>query len=140
MNKKLITLFTTWSIVITTFVAPMIATASPFWWFKDQRQTSLQIAWAEKWWAWDEWFIWFVQSAVNWILALLWLISIIILVYWGFLMVTAAWDEWKYKKWFTILKQAVIWLILIWVSALIVNLVFSFVNTNSAQAGWWGGS
>jgi phosphate starvation-inducible membrane PsiE len=80
----------------------------------------------------------FIQSAVNWILALLGLITIIILIYGGFQMVTAAWDDNKYKKGFTIVKQAVIGLILIGVSALIVNLIFSFVNTNTTTTGWWG--
>jgi type IV secretory pathway VirB2 component (pilin) len=71
---------------------------------------------------------------VNWILALLGLITIIILIWGGFQMVTAAGDDSKYKKGFTIVKQAVIGLILIGVSALIVNLIFSFVNTNTSTA------
>ena len=67
---------------------------------------------------------------------MLWLITIIILIYGGIQMVTAAWDDWKYKKWFTIVKQAIIGLILIWTSALIVNLIFNFVNTNTETTGW----
>ena len=47
-------------------------------------------------------------------------------------MVTAAGDDGKYKKWFTIVKQAVVGLILIGVSALIVNLIFSFVTSNAS--------
>ena len=49
-------------------------------------------------------------------------------------MVTAAGDDNKYKKWFTILKQAIIWLILIGASAMIINLVFNFMNSNTSTA------
>jgi len=50
-------------------------------------------------------------------------------------MVTAAGDDGKYKKWFTIVKQAIIWLILIWSAWMIVSLVFRFMNTNASTAG-----
>ena len=114
-------------------IAPSLTMAA---WFIQQENTKLGLPGAEKWWAWDTtWFLDFVQNAVNWILGFLGLITIIILVYGGFLMVTAAWDDGKYKKGFTILKQAIIWLILIGVAALIVNLIFGFVNTNTGT-GW----
>ena len=54
-------------------------------------------------------------------------------------MVTAAWDDGKYKKGFTIVKQAVIGLILIWASAMIINLVFSFMQSNTTGSGWGQG-
>jgi len=134
--KKLGVLVATTSILVSSFVAPIFAAN---YWFGSQRQTGINVSGGDVWWSWSEWFLSFVQSGVNWILSLLWLITVIILIYGGFQMVTAAGDDWKYKKWFTIVKQAVIGLILIGVSAMIVNLIFSFVTSNSSpQNQAWG--
>ncbi len=135
MNKKVWILI--WSAIVwaTTIAAPMITTAN---WFTQQNTTTIWVVWWQTWWTWNTWFITFVQTAVNWILWFLGLISIIILIWGGFQMITAAGDDGKYKKWFTIVKQAVIWLILIWASAMIINLVFSFMssNTSTAWSAW----
>ena len=104
-------------------------------WFTNQNASSIWVAWAQTGGIWNTGFIDFVQTAINWILGFLAMITIIILIWGGFQMVTAAWDEGKYKKGFTIVKQAVVWIILIWASALIVNLIFSFMNTNTTT-GW----
>ena len=133
MNKKLITVISTSLVASTSIALPLISTAAAGG-FMDQRSTEIGVAGADQGGQGNEGFIWFVQSAVNRILALLWLITIIILIYGGLQMVTAAGDDNKYKKWFTIVKQAVIGLILIGVSALIVNLIFNFVNTNTQTA------
>ena len=132
MNKKVWILI--WSAIVwaTTIAAPMLTTAN---WFTDQNATTLWVVGWAKGWTGDTSFITFVQTAVNWILWFLGLISIIILIWGGFQMVTAAGDDGKYKKWFTIVKQAVIWLILIWASAMIINLVFSFMSSNTSTAG-----
>ena len=132
MNKKLLWLIAAGTITATTAIAPISTFAAGG--FMNQNPTSIWVAGADKWGQGDTWFINFVQSAVNWILAFLGLITIIILIWWGFQMVTAAGDDNKYKKWFTIVKQAVIGLILIGVSALIVNLIFNFVNSNAETA------
>jgi len=132
MNKKLWILMWTAILWVSTIAAPMMTTANGF---TNQNTTTIWVVWADKWWTGDTSFIMFVQTAVNWILWFLWLISIIILIWWGFQMVTAAWDDGKYKKWFTIVKQAVIWLILIWASAMIINLVFNFMSSNTTAAG-----
>lgn len=39
-------------------------------------------------------------------------------------MVTATWDDGKYKEGFKILKQAAMWLFFIWLSRLIVSMIF----------------
>ncbi len=138
MNKKLWLLLWTAIIGVGSIASPMLTTAQGG--FMQQRGTQIGVAGAEAGWQGNEGFLDFVQTAINWILALLGMITIVILIWGGFQMVTAAWDDGKYKKWFTIVKQAVIGLILIGVSALIVNLIFSFVNTNAATAwGWAGG-
>ena len=138
MNKKLWILIWTAVIGASSLLAPMTTMAqwATAWWFWAQRGTTIWVAGGADWGAGNEWFLDFVQTAVNWILGLLGLITIIILIWGGFQMVTAAGDDGKYKKGFTIVKQAVIGLILIGVSALIVNLIFSFVNTNTTTA-WW---
>jgi len=128
MNKKLLTIVWTGLISVSTMAAPLVTSAA---WFGDQRATTIGVTGADQGGQWNEWFLTFVQSAVNWILGLLGLITIIVLIWGGFQMVTAAGDDNKYKKWFTIVKQAVVGLILIGVSALIVNLIFSFVNSNA---------
>ncbi len=127
MNKKVWILI--WSAIVwaTTIAAP-ISTVFAFW--ESNVQNNMNIAWSKSSW-WSNELITFVQNAVNWILWLLGLISIIILIWGGFQMITAAWDDGKYKKWFTIVKQAVIWLILIWSAWMIVSLVFSFMNTTA---------
>ena len=134
MKKKLAYLLWTGITWISTLVAPLLTTAN-----FSQRPTSIGLPGWDQGWAGNEWFLDFVQSGINYILALLGLITIIILVYGGIQMVTAAGDDSKYKKGFTIVKQAVVGLILIGVSALIVNMIFYFVNTNTTTgwATWW---
>lgn len=88
------------------------------------------------WWIWVAWtgtnqgegFLDVVRWFVNWILWILGLIALIVLLWWGFQMVTAAGNEDRYNSWFKILKQAWIWLILIWVSWFIVSLIFSVIT------------
>jgi len=134
MNKKIGILIWTTILWASSFIMPLATSAN---WFTSQRTTTLWVTGWDKGWTWDEGFITFVQTAVNWILGLLGLISIIILIWGGFQMVTAAWDDGKYKKGFTIVKQAVIGLILIGASAMIINLVFNFMSTNTTTA-WQG--
>ncbi len=69
-----------------------------------------------------------VQWGINWVLWILAFISLIILLWWGFQMVTAAGNEDRYGKWFTILKQAGIWLVLIWVAWFIVSIIFAVIG------------
>ena len=69
-----------------------------------------------------------IKSFVNRILWLLSLIALVICLWWWFQMLTASWDENKYKKWFTILKQAWLWLAIIWLSWLFVSIVFRLIN------------
>ena len=65
-----------------------------------------------------------IKSFINWMLGMLALIALVILIWGGFQMVTAAGDETKYKKGFKILQQAAIGLVFIWVSWLVVSLIF----------------
>lgn len=76
---------------------------------------------------WDS-FANVVRGFINWTLGILALIALIILLWGGFQMVTAAGDEEKYKKWFTILKQAAMWLAMIGVAWFIISLIFFVIN------------
>ena len=73
-----------------------------------------------------------VKNAINWILWILATIALVVCLYGGFLMVTAAGDEKKYQKWLGVLKYAAIWLAIVWLSWMIVSVIFWFVGTL-----WW---
>lgn len=65
-----------------------------------------------------------IKNVINWILGMLSLIVFILLLWWGFQMVTANWDDKKFSAGMTILKQAAIWLAFIAVSWLLVSMIF----------------
>lgn len=65
-----------------------------------------------------------IRNFINWMLGILSLVALVILLWGGFQMVTAAGDDGKYKKGFKILTQAAIGLVFIWVSWLVVSVIF----------------
>ncbi|HMT01270.1 MAG TPA: hypothetical protein PKD96_01735 [Candidatus Absconditabacterales bacterium] len=65
-----------------------------------------------------------ITNLVNWVLGILSLITLIILLYGGFNMVTAAGDDGKYNEGFKILKQAGIGLAFIALAWFFISLVF----------------
>jgi hypothetical protein len=69
-----------------------------------------------------------VKIAINWVLGLLALIALIICLYAGFKMLTAAGDAKAYGDGFTMLRQAGIGLIMIGISWLLVSFVFWVIN------------
>lgn len=69
-----------------------------------------------------------VKNFVNWMLGILGLITLIILLYGGFQMVTAAGDEEKYNAGFTILKQAGIGLVFIGLSWFVISIIFFLIG------------
>ena len=95
-----------------------------------QLSTDNKLTWKES--AWATGLI-AVKRAINITLALLSTIAVVICMYGGFLMITAAGDEKKYQKGITVLKYAAIGLAIIALSWIIVSLVFWFVNS----AAWW---
>lgn len=80
--------------------------------------------WESKW-----GLLWVVKWFVNRALGLLSLVTLIVVIYWGYQMVTAAGDEGKYKAGFKILKQAGAGLIIIWLSWIIISFIFSLFGT-----------
>jgi len=83
-------------------------------------------------------FVNVVKGAVNRVLGILALIALIILLYGGFLMVTSAGEEEKYKKGFTILKHAATGLLLIGVAWFVVSIIFWLANQITNAPGTAG--
>lgn len=74
-----------------------------------------------------------IQRFVNIFLGLLAFIVTIMLIYGGFLMITAAGDDGKYQKGLTILKQAAIGVAIVLLSFIIVNFVFRLVSSSATS-------
>jgi len=77
-----------------------------------------------------------ITKAVNWLLGMLAFIALIICLWGGFQMVTAAGDDGKYKKGMTILKQAAIGLVIIGVAWMFVSVIFWIIWTVSSTSAW----
>jgi hypothetical protein len=69
-----------------------------------------------------------IKNFINRVLGILALIALIILLRGWFQMVTAAWSDEKYKKWFKILQQAAVWLAFVALSWLVVSLIFYVIG------------
>ncbi len=69
-----------------------------------------------------------IQTAINWVLGALAMIVLVLLLWWGFQMITAAGDEEKYGAGFTILKQAALGLVFIGLSRFIVSMIFFLIG------------
>ena len=68
------------------------------------------------------------QTAINWVLGILATITLCLVIYAGFLMMTSWGDSKKYDSWIKIIKNAAIWLAIIAASWLIVSLIFFVIN------------
>ena len=69
-----------------------------------------------------------IQNIVNWALWILWLIALIYLIIHGFMILTAAGDDGKVKKWFKWVKNAFLALGWIWLSWIIVSFIIWLIN------------
>ena len=77
-----------------------------------------------------------ITTAINWLLGMLALIALVVCLWGGFQMVTAAGDDGKYKKGMGILKQAAIGLVIIGVAWMFVSLIFWLIGTlSTTEAG-----
>jgi len=75
----------------------------------------------------------YIKKYVDYFLALLWLVALIYLIWWGLEMITAMWTEAKYEEWFKKLKRALIAIAGIGLSWYIVSRVFYFVNETTKE-------
>lgn len=88
-----------------------------------------------KWNSWDN-MVTIIESIVAYVVWLLYLIAVIVVLYWGFLILTAGWDEEWVKKWKKAIVNGAIWLVVIFLaSSLVTWLVGLFWWTGSAT---WG--
>jgi hypothetical protein len=69
-----------------------------------------------------------IQTAINWVLWILATITLCLVLYAWFLMLTSGGDSKKYDSWLSIIKNAAIWLAIIAVSWLIVSAIFWFID------------
>jgi hypothetical protein len=69
-----------------------------------------------------------IKKFINWCLSILGFVALVLCLYGGFMITTAAGDDAKVKKGKTILTQAGIGLAVIALSALIVNLIFYLIQ------------
>lgn len=69
-----------------------------------------------------------IKKGVNYVLSLTSLVALIFLIYHGFLMVTAAGDDWQYKKGMKWLKTAGIALFGMWLSWFIISFIFWLID------------
>ena len=103
------------------------------WW---NYVTEYKVIWTDQW--GTEWttprLIQTVQKTINRVLWILWLIALILCLWWGFQMLTAAGDDGKVKTWTKILKHAAIWLVVIWLSWILVSFIFRLINNNAVTS------
>ncbi len=69
-----------------------------------------------------------ITRIINYALGLLSLVALVYLLFHGFMMVTAAWDDAKYKKWLKWIKYAAIALTGIWLSRFIISFIFWIIE------------
>jgi hypothetical protein len=119
-------------IILMTLMATVLSstTLAQWWWVVGVTGLdSLPWVEANMTWAQNNWLVSSViQTAVNRVLGILAFIALLILLYAGFLMLTAAGDDDRYNKWFTILKQVALWLVMIWLAWLIVSMIFYLID------------
>jgi len=65
-----------------------------------------------------------IKNIINYALWLLSLVALIYLIAHWFMIVTAAWDDAKYKKWLAWIKYAIYAIAWIWLSWLIISFIF----------------
>lgn len=108
------------------------------------------------WWFWEMFWVWWtnvpwtswkqedsllhtIRIAINRVLWILALIALVLCLYAWFRMMTSWGDSKQYSAWFSILKNAAIWLAIIALSRLIVSLIFRLIDwsTNTVLENWW---
>lgn len=91
----------------------------------------------------DSWSLWtpnltatakIITSIIKYLTWFVSIVTIILIIYAGFMIITSSWDETKVKKWKSIIKYIVIWLIIITSSAILFNFI------TGRELGWIVGS
>lgn len=69
-----------------------------------------------------------ITRIINYALGLISLVALIYLILHGFIILTAAWDETKYKQWLKGIKYAVIAIAGVWLSWFIISFIFWIIE------------
>lgn len=79
-----------------------------------------------------------IKSVANWVFGILWLIALLLVMYGWVLMVTSAGEDDTYKKWWTIMRSALIWLVIIGVAWFVVSIIIWLLQKTTLAAKWSG--
>lgn len=93
------------------------------WWIKDIAKPNVNNSTQAK-----VYTLYFVKKIVDYFLMLLAFFALIYLLYNLYFILTAAWDDNKFKKWFDWIKLTGFVIIWIWLSWLIISFVFYLVQ------------
>lgn len=136
-NKRFLILYINYFIMKTTIstyrklsLVPVIAFAymhSASAMFKTDNVSS-ELRWTNK------WLDVAAQDLIWKALGFLWILAVIYLIYWGFMILTASGDENKVKKGKTILFQALLGLVVIFLSYSMVSWVLNSIFGGSTPA------
>lgn len=74
-----------------------------------------------------------IKNIINYALAMLWFVALVYLLVHGFMIVTAAGDDEKYKKGLKGIKYATIAMVGIGLSFFVISMVFRLINYISGQ-------
>lgn len=77
-----------------------------------------------------------VKGVANWVFGILALIALLIVMYWGFLMVTSTGEDDGYTKWLSIMKSALIGIALIGVAWFVVSIIIWLAQQTWRAAEW----
>ena len=113
-----------WALLLWVIIIPNNVSAQWFWdmvgvngintiWTKEKQEDAL---------------VYTIQTAINRVLRILATITLLFVLYAWFLMMTSGWDQKKYDSWLSIIKNAAIWLAIIWTAWLIVSAIFWLIN------------
>lgn len=70
----------------------------------------------------------YIQKVVAYLLGFLYVIGVIIIIYAWFNMLTASWDEEKFKKSKTIIIYVIIWFVIMYLAGAIVRFILATFN------------
>jgi len=74
-------------------------------------------------------FVTKVDNIVWNLLLLVYFISVVFSVWWGFLIVTSGWDEAKVKKWKNFIIYTAIWLIVMFLASIFVRWIIQVMTS-----------
>ncbi len=120
-----------WWLIFATVQQP---TEEWFWSVKIVTDTwGIKLAWTDK--DQDTNIIDAIKWFINWTLWILWLVAVIMLLWWWFVMLTAVGNE-RFWSWFTIVKNALLWLVIIWFAWFIASIIFWITNLLAQDSEW----